>query len=43
MCEPQAVEQVKAALRDIPGVLDVVETGLGAGARNLTEAEYAAS
>ena len=41
VCEPQAIEQVKAALREIPGVLDVVETGLGAGARALTEAEFA--
>ncbi|GGA26072.1 diphosphomevalonate decarboxylase [Dyella nitratireducens] len=33
VCEPSAIEQVKAALRDAPGVLDVLDTGLGEGAR----------
>jgi diphosphomevalonate decarboxylase len=33
VCAPSAIEQVKAALRDVPGVLDVLDTGLGAGAR----------
>jgi diphosphomevalonate decarboxylase len=42
VCAPQAIGQVKDALRGIPGVLDVVETGLGAGSRLITEAEYAA-
>lgn len=43
VCEPAAVEQVKAALREVPGVLDVVETGLGGGVRDLGEAEFAAA
>lgn len=33
VCEMSAIEPVKAALRDIPGVLDVLDTGLGEGAR----------
>ncbi|HTV84529.1 MAG TPA: diphosphomevalonate decarboxylase [Dyella sp.] len=33
VCEPSAIEQVKAALRDVPGVLDVLDTGLGEGAK----------
>jgi diphosphomevalonate decarboxylase len=33
VCAPSAIEQVKAVLRDVPGVLDVLDTGLGAGAR----------
>jgi diphosphomevalonate decarboxylase len=33
VCEPQAIEQVKAALREVPGVLDVLDSGLGAGVR----------
>jgi diphosphomevalonate decarboxylase len=36
VCEPAAIEQVKAALRDVPGVLDVLDTGLGAGARAMS-------
>jgi diphosphomevalonate decarboxylase len=36
VCEPSAIEQVKAALRDVPGVLDVLDTGLGAGARAMS-------
>src|SRR5579859_6712047 len=32
VCEPSAIEQVKAALRDVPGVLEVLDTGLGEGA-----------
>jgi diphosphomevalonate decarboxylase len=43
VCAPEAIGQVKAALRGIPGVLDVVETGLGAGSRVITETEYAAA
>jgi len=33
VCEPQAAAAVAAALREVPGVLDVVETGLGPAAR----------
>ena len=33
VCLPEALPKVSAALREVPGVLDVVETGLGAGAR----------
>ena len=33
VCAPSAIEQVKAALRDVPGVLEVLDTGLGEGAR----------
>ena len=33
VCEPQAAAAVAAALREIPGVLDVVETGLGGPAQ----------
>jgi diphosphomevalonate decarboxylase len=33
VCVPSAIEQVKAALRDVPGVLEVLDTGLGEGAR----------
>jgi len=40
VCEAAAIGQVTAALREVPGVLDVVETGLGAGARSLSEAEF---
>jgi diphosphomevalonate decarboxylase len=36
VCEPSAIEQVKAALRDVPGVLDVLDTGLGAGVRAIS-------
>jgi diphosphomevalonate decarboxylase len=36
VCEPSAIEQVKATLRDVPGVLDVLDTGLGAGARSIS-------
>ena len=35
VCEPAAIEQVKAALRDVPGVLEVLDTGLGEGARTI--------
>ncbi|GAB2567805.1 diphosphomevalonate decarboxylase [Dyella jejuensis] len=35
VCLPSAIEQVKAALRDVPGVLDVLDSGLGEGARNI--------
>lgn len=33
VCAPGALAQVSAALREIPGVLEVIETGLGQGAR----------
>ncbi|RDS79478.1 diphosphomevalonate decarboxylase [Dyella monticola] len=33
VCAPSAIEQVKAALRDVAGVLDVLDTALGEGAR----------
>jgi diphosphomevalonate decarboxylase len=36
VCAPSAIEEVKAALRDVPGVLDVLDTGLGAGARAIS-------
>lgn len=42
VCEPQAIEQVKAALRAVPGVLDVFESGLGEGARAISVEELAA-
>jgi len=42
VCEPQAIERVKAALRDVPGVLDVLESGLGAGARAISMEELVA-
>lgn len=32
VCAPSAIEQVKAALREVPGVLDVLDAGLGAAA-----------
>lgn len=31
ICEPAAVGPVRAALQDAPGVLDLIETGLGSG------------
>jgi diphosphomevalonate decarboxylase len=37
VCAPSAIEQVKAALRDVPGVLDVHDTGLGAGVRAIAK------
>jgi diphosphomevalonate decarboxylase len=43
VCAPEAIEQVKAALREVPGVLNVVETGLGAGSRIITEGEFASA
>lgn len=33
VCMPEALAKVSAALREIPGVLNVIETGLGQGAR----------
>jgi diphosphomevalonate decarboxylase len=36
VCAPQVIEQVKAALRGVPGVLDVLDSGLGAGVRNIS-------
>jgi len=32
VCEPGSAATVAAALRDVPGVVDVLDTGLGAGA-----------
>jgi len=32
VCAPSAIEKVKAALREVPGVFDVLDSGLGAGA-----------
>lgn len=42
VCEPQALKQVAAALREVPGVLDVVDTGLGVGARAIPAEALAA-
>jgi diphosphomevalonate decarboxylase len=42
VCAPQAIEQVKAALQGVPGVLDVLDSGLGAGARRISAEELAA-
>jgi diphosphomevalonate decarboxylase len=42
VCAPEAIEQVRAALAAVPGVLNVVETGLGGGSRIIGEAEYSA-
>ncbi|MBV8063262.1 MAG: diphosphomevalonate decarboxylase [Nevskia sp.] len=42
VCTPEAIGQVVAALREVPGVLNVVETGLGAGSRVISEMEFAA-
>jgi diphosphomevalonate decarboxylase len=42
VCAPQAIEQVKAVLREVPGVLDVLDSGLGAGARSISAAELSA-
>jgi diphosphomevalonate decarboxylase len=42
VCEPAAIEPVKAALREVPGVLDVLDTGLGAGARAIARTAEAA-
>ncbi|MDB5987340.1 MAG: mvaD, partial [Nevskia sp.] len=39
VCEPQAAAAVAAALREVPGVLDVVETGLGGPARLIESLE----
>ena len=33
VCLPEAVDAVRRCLKDIRGVLDIIETGLGAGAR----------
>lgn len=35
VCAPSAIEQVKAALRDVAGVLEVLDTGLGKGVRSI--------
>jgi diphosphomevalonate decarboxylase len=43
VCELSALAQVSAALREVPGVLSVVETGLGAGVRSIGESEFAAA
>jgi diphosphomevalonate decarboxylase len=42
VCGPQAIEQVKAVLHGVPGVLDVLDSGLGAGARRLSAEELTA-
>jgi diphosphomevalonate decarboxylase len=42
VCEPQALAAVSTELRGVPGVLDVVESGLGEGARRLDPAEFEA-
>jgi diphosphomevalonate decarboxylase len=33
VCLPEAAPQVKAALEELPGVIEVIDSGLGAGAR----------
>ena len=38
ICEPVITAKVCAALREIPGVIEVMETGLGAGARLIESA-----
>lgn len=42
VCLPHAADQVAAALRDVPGVLNVVETGLGGDAQVLEVPELVA-
>ena len=42
VCAPWAIEQVKAALHGVPGVLDVLDSGLGAGARSISAEELTA-
>lgn len=41
ICEPAAVAPVRAALQDTPGVLDLIETGLGAGSEVMRTSEGA--
>ena len=36
VCAAQEIEQVKAALKGVPGVLDVLDSGLGAGVRSIS-------
>lgn len=43
VCLPAAAAEVAAALREVPGVLNVVETGLGGDARLLDPAEALAA
>jgi len=43
VCLPSAATAVAAALREVPGVLNVVETGLGGAARLIPVAELAAA
>ena len=43
VCLPSAAATVAAALREVPGVLNVVETGLGGAARLIPVAELAAA
>lgn len=38
ICPPEAVAPVRAALQTVPGVLNILETGLGGGARLLQDA-----
>jgi diphosphomevalonate decarboxylase len=42
VCEPHSIERVKSALLGAPGVLDVIDSGLGAGARSLSAEEWTA-
>jgi len=43
ICLPSAAAQVAAALREVPGVLNVLETGLGGPATLIPAAEAAAA
>jgi diphosphomevalonate decarboxylase len=43
VCEAQALPAVVAALREVPGVLSVVDTGLGEGAHAISMAQAAAA
>jgi len=43
VCEPAAAAAVAAALREVPGVLNVVETGLGGDAKLMDVAEAVAA
>ena len=43
ICLPEAAAQVAAALRGLPGVLDVLETGLGGAATVIAPADVTAA
>lgn len=43
ICLPEAAAQVAAALRDVPGVLNVLETGLGGAAMRIPVADAVAA